>query len=92
MSWLAWSWHGNGGGADITEGESTDILDNAAETKTNDSSWNLYYTVDSSFFKDMDANGWLRIRIGDCGQTAVYINTGTDIWSRQLLLQQLSLI
>lgn len=29
-------------------------------------------------FKDMDANGWLRIRIGDCGQTAVYINTGTD--------------
>ncbi len=26
----------------------------------------------------MDANGWLRIRIGDCGQTAVYINTGTD--------------
>lgn len=78
VSWLAWSWHGNGGGADITEGESTDILDNAAETKTNDSSWNLYYTVDSSFFKDMDANGWLRIRIGDCGQTAVYINTGTD--------------
>lgn len=71
--------HGDtGGDSGITEGESTDILDNAAETKTNDSSWNLYYTVDSSFFKDMDANGWLRIRIGDGGQTAVYINTGTD--------------